>query len=313
MFSDASEGFFSLILCITNGNGSEDFFSLCTLAHETAHALQSVEAHLLYAEPFFRHIVEGYQWHQEKQIILSLAAQESPLGKKVQQIIHQGYQTALWRPRIWAAILERITPLEEKEVSLEKKLDFLLMGPESSIALSGYDANRIFVDTLSRIIGIEPIQTLHQNGNFDELKNRLGEDKFRALIIFFRTWDEIKAPSPRRDGLRSAGIYLAGEILLQQGQFPLDWPERLSRCTGNLFDRVDRLMLHGQKIRLSVWTERVRGIILDYLQGFIDFDRLNAMLDNRYTEMLLELGKEEGNAPEDGLDMPGTFRLEESL
>lgn len=257
--------------------------SLVTAVHEVAHALQGIRAHLRYQEPLLRIITEGFQAQREFEILLELATPQTAFGEHIRTLITSQYA----RPsdpmaRMLSMVfggLRRPPTLEEQLRDVTRRL----------LPSTTYIFESRFVDELIGRMGDEtPVRLFHRDGTVDALRQKLGEERWQALLAYFRAWADAPQLGLRGLAQRTVAIRLAQRIIVEPEPYPAARTPRLLAFIHQLDQILSQLrtpQAFEQAARRGMLTlaSSLQEIALPYLDGTLNEEQLRTTLRHLVT------------------------------
>lgn len=198
----------------------DDMSGLQIIAHEGAHVRQSLRILRRYSNPLVRAIVEGFQAYAEKETILWLANQGTPLAESVRRIVQQAFHkhsssNERAMRKLLRAILSPGTALRESAggtATFSEQLTELL----TRSAFASYRDEQLLVNRLIDRTGETAVRQFYEDGNIHGLRQAagLGPTRFDGLRAFLRKWEQTRlARLLERQG-QIIGLHLAASLIL---------------------------------------------------------------------------------------------------
>lgn len=212
-----------------------------TVVHEGEHAKQTTKAlEVLYSEPFYKIVSEGGTDYKAMHTLVSIAEEETPLGKKLQRLISNNYKRFFpiensLREMLNESRLNRATNTLEK---LEQ------MFTSRHFRFCTYDEHLNLIKKLVNHAGEEGVLGLHTEGKVGAFQKAIGNAKFKAMLSFWRAWTDVhKGKLPEH--IRQLGCSITDRVILSANDFKKAWAKKLSdfvHQTNKTITKVRRYM-----------------------------------------------------------------------
>jgi len=160
IFSD-EQGYIQQVIMVPYDGRFDKADIVDSLSHEAEHCREAFLASQRYAEPLIEIIIEGRQ--------------------------------RFWQSEILTQFRERL--LNEARRRIKQGGDYHLVYQlvrllDRSMAMVSYPRAEKFVSHLIELAGKEAVDNIHKTGEVEQLANALGQERFEALLLFLREWDQ---------------------------------------------------------------------------------------------------------------------------